>query len=118
MNKLDETLLTSDISSAMILASITKFIKFLLAFIILIAYFFNFTWLNEILIFAIFLNLLLPMNFFDVFIQKLLEYNTQKVEERILLNAQETNKYFEENDKFQKSLSDKIKNLNSKILVK
>jgi len=84
MDKLDETLLTSGISSSIKLVSIVKFIKFLLVLVILIAYFFNFTWLNEVLIFAIIVNLLLPMNFFDVFIQKLLEYNTQKVEERII----------------------------------
>ena len=94
MNKLDESFLTSDIQSSIKLSLIAKFLKVSLSLIIIIAYFIDVQWLNEIIIITVVLNLLLPMNFFDVFIQKLLEYNTQKIEERQLLNANEANKIF------------------------
>lgn len=115
MNKLIETILTSDIKSSMKLASVVKIIKFFTAIAIVIAYLNDFQWLHEIIIIAVVLNLLLPMNFFDIFIQKLLEYNTQKVEERIILNAEQTNRYLEENDKFKKSVNDKLKSIKTKI---
>lgn len=117
MNKLEESMLSSDIENSIKLIRIVKYAKILLALGIVIAYFFNFKWLIEFIIIAVLLNLLLPMNFFDVFIQKLLEYNTQKVEERILINANETNKYLEKNDKFKKSINDKFKFLKTKCNV-
>ena len=115
MNKLDGIILPLDIKSSMKLVLIVKFIKFLLVLLIIIAYFMELKWLNEIIIVAVILNLILPMNFFDVFIQKLLEYNTQILENRILLNANEINDYFEKNDKFKKSIQDKIKFLKINI---
>lgn len=115
MENINETIITSEIQTSMKLAQIIKTIKIFFALIIIICYFINFKWLNEIIIFAVVINLLLPMNFFDVFIQKLLEYNTQKMEERILLNSQETNTYFEDNDKYKKSINDKIKDIKNKL---
>lgn len=87
--------LENDIKSAMKLNGFVKFIKISLAFLIFISYAFFEQWLTEIIVISVIISLILPLGFFDVFIQKLLEYNTQTIEERQSLNAQETNEHFE-----------------------
>ena len=92
---LKEEMLTSDIKSAMGFASVSKWVKSILAIVVIVAYFTNSAWLTEVIVISVVVSLILPLGFFDVFIKKLLEYNTQKVEERQTLNATEANEHFE-----------------------
>jgi hypothetical protein len=92
---LKEEMLTGDIKSAMSFASASKWLKFILAIFVIFAYFTSATWLTEIIVISVVVSLVIPLGFFDVFIQKLLEYNTQKAEERQILNATEANEHFE-----------------------
>lgn len=87
--------LESDIKKAQSLAQWMKLIRIVLAVAIAVSYFFFKAWLAEILLFAVVVLLLFPLGFFDVFIQKLLEYNTQIMEDRLRLNANEANQHFQ-----------------------
>lgn len=95
MDDINKMLITSDIESAKKLYTFIKWVKILLALCICVAYFTESSWLIETIVISIVIALLFPLGFFDIFIQKLLEYNTQVVEERQLLNANESNKHFE-----------------------
>ena len=95
MNNFNHTLLEDDIQSALKLSGWVKLLKISLAVLIVAFYFFLSEWLTEIIVISVVITLILPLGFFDVFIQKLLEYNTQKVEERQVLNAAEANEHFE-----------------------
>ncbi|WP_351189856.1 hypothetical protein [Shewanella sp. TB4-MNA-CIBAN-0142] len=91
MNSVKSSIMTGEIATAMKLCSYVKLFKIILAASVVIAYLIDSPWLTETLIIAIVTSLILPLGFFDVFIQKLLEYNTQLLEERVQLNANETN---------------------------
>lgn len=95
MADLKYTLLEGDIGTALKLCNWVKTLKVILAFLILLSYFFFPGLLLDVIVVSLIISLLLPLGFFDVFMQKLLEYNTQKVEERQLLNASEANEHFE-----------------------
>lgn len=75
-----EKMLTSDIKSAMSFVTAAKWSKVILAVLVVVAYFTDSAWLTEIIVISVVVSLIVPLGFFDVFIQKLLEYNTQKVE--------------------------------------
>jgi hypothetical protein len=92
---INEYLLSGEIKSAMSFASASKWLKVILAICVVFAYFTDAEWLTEVIVISVVVSLILPLGFFDVFIQKLLEYNTQKIEERQILNATEANKHFE-----------------------
>jgi len=96
MRKYTEEALTGDIKLAMRMAVTVKVIKIILAALLVLAYLYESSWSHEILVISVIISLVLPLGFFDVFIQKLLEYNTQKLEKRQVLNAQEANKHFED----------------------
>ncbi|HCU65188.1 MAG TPA: hypothetical protein DF774_05435 [Rheinheimera sp.] len=87
--------LESDIQSALKLCGWVKFLKIVLALLVLLSYFFFPDWLGKLIVISVVISLVLPLGFFDVFIQKLLEYNTQKTEERQTLNAKEANEHFD-----------------------
>lgn len=87
--------LESDIQSALKLYGWVKLLKIALALLVVLSYFFFPGWLLEFIVVSVVISLVLPLGFFDVFIQKLLEYNTQKTEERQILNAKEANDHFE-----------------------
>lgn len=106
MNPISEKLIAGDIELAMKLYTAVKWFKILLAFIVCFLYFIESDWLIEIIVLISVVTLILPLGFFDVFIQKLLEYNTQKMEERQILNAEEANEHFA---KLYKKLSKKKK---------
>lgn len=93
MQDLKDDYLIKDVELAKRIALATKWLKLILAAIISLAYLFGADWLFEVIVFAVIVSLVLPLGFFDVFIQKLLEYNTQKIEERELLNAKEANEH-------------------------
>lgn len=95
MRDFNEKMLTGDIESALSFTSVSKWLKLILAVIVIFAYFTEAVWLTEIIVISVVVSLVIPLGFFDVFIQKLLEYNTQKVEERQILNATEANEHFE-----------------------
>jgi hypothetical protein len=95
MNNLKYEQLESDIQSALKICGWVKIFKFILAISVAISYFFFHDYLLEVIVFSVILSLILPLGFFDVFIQKLVEYNTQKSEERQILNANEANEHFE-----------------------
>ncbi|WP_163390191.1 hypothetical protein [Enterovibrio norvegicus] len=85
--------LQSDLNSALKLCKAVKVVKLLLALSISLAYVLNWSWLPELLVASVVLVLVLPLGFFDVFIQRLLEYNTFCVEERQILNAREASEH-------------------------
>lgn len=95
MNNIKYVQLESDIQSAVKLCSWVKYLKITLSLLVLLSYFFFSDWLIEVMVVALIFSLILPMGFFDVFIQKLLEYNNQKLEERQLLNSTEANENFD-----------------------
>lgn len=95
MNLIEEQHHKDNIQKALKLYRCIKWIKLTLASAIAFAYFIEFQWFNELIIVSVLLSLTLPLGFFDVFIQKLLEYDTRLLEERQLLNAEEANKHFE-----------------------
>ncbi|WP_119394482.1 hypothetical protein [Salinibius halmophilus] len=104
MGKFDQKLLESDIEVALKFCKWMKNFRFILAAAIVVSYFFFKDWLAEILLVAVLILLLFPLGFFDVFIQKLLEYNTQILEDRLRLNATEANQHFQK-------LFDKVESL-------
>jgi len=87
--------LENEIQTAMNLSGWTKFIKVALAILVVLSYFFFKDLLIEIIVISVVFSLIIPLGFFDVFIQKLLEYNTQTIEERQILNANQANEHFE-----------------------
>ena len=87
-----ETLMTEEIKSALKVCSVTKTIRIILALVICVSYVYADKWIIDAVLISLLFLLLFTLSFFGVFIQKLLEYNTQKMEERISLNADETNK--------------------------
>lgn len=87
--------LENEIQTAMNLSGWAKFIKVTLAILVVLSYFFFKDWLIEIIVISVVFSLIIPLGFFDVFIQKLLEYNTQTVEDRQILNANQANEHFE-----------------------
>lgn len=95
MRDFREELLTGDIKSAMGFVSTLKWIKITLAILVIFAYITSAAWLTEIIVISVVVSLIFPLGFFDVFIQKLLEYNTQKLEERQILNATEANEHID-----------------------
>ena len=96
MNEIEEKMWKGDLEVAISLFKYTKYFKILLAIVILYAYYNDLPWLMDIVVLAVISAIILPLSFFDVFIQKLLEYNTRKLESRQLLNAQEANKHFDD----------------------
>jgi|SRR5690554_918203 len=96
MQDFNEKMLTSDIKSSMGFVSASKLVKIILALVVIFAYFTDAVWLTEVIVISVVISLVFPLGFFDTFIQKLLEYNTQKLEERQILNATEANEHFEE----------------------
>lgn len=94
MQDLERSMLAADIERARSLVFITKLFKISAAILVLLAYFLEADWLLEAMIVGLVLTLIIPMGFFDVFIQKLLEYNTQNLEARQKLNVQEANEHF------------------------
>ncbi|WP_432695713.1 hypothetical protein ACQUQP_14335 [Marinobacterium sp. YM272] len=99
MKNLKEEMLTDDIKSAMTFASVSKWLKITLAIVVILAYVTDSTWVTEVLVASVVVSLIFPLGFFDVFIQKLLGYNTQKIAERQILNSAEANEHFEKLNK-------------------
>jgi hypothetical protein len=104
-------LLTNEIKTATSFTLIVKWLKMILAIAIVYSYFYDNDYLIDLLVIGVVISLILPLGFFDVFIQKLIEYNTQSVEERQLLNATEANKHFERAFQKIEHLNENIKDL-------
>ena len=95
MKNLTESVVQHDIELSKKLNNVVKGAKFVIAVAICWLYAINSVWLTEALIVGLLLTLISPMGFFDVFIQRLLEYNTQAIEERQVLNTTQANQQFE-----------------------
>ncbi|MCH2058124.1 MAG: hypothetical protein MK214_16220 [Thalassotalea sp.] len=87
--------LEKEIQSALKICLLFKYLKIVLALVLISCYFYFPEWLLELLTLSVVISLTIPLSFFDSFIQKLLEYNTQTIEDRILLNVNEANEHFE-----------------------
>lgn len=96
MNRLTETMFKGDIELAQRFTGWTQTLKILLALAVCIAYFMHSPWLMELLVFSVVVSLISSLEFFGVYIEKLLEYNTQFLEERQTRNAHEANEYFKQ----------------------
>lgn len=96
MRNLEDEMFTGDIKSAILFATVVKWLKVTLAIAVLLAYFTGTSWLIDVIVISVVASLILPLGFFDVFIQRLLEYNTRKLESRQILNATEANRHFEQ----------------------
>lgn len=83
--------LESDIRLAMRFSHAFKIARALAGGAVIGSYFFYPEVLLGALTVAVVLLVFFPLGFFDVFIQKLLEYNTSLLEERASLNAREAN---------------------------
>ena len=101
--------MSEDIESSMRFYRSVKIAKIILAICLVAAYLFDSQWFEELMIVAIIFSLVLPLGFFDVFIQKLLEYNTRLVEERQQQNAVEANKVFT-------SMNNRIERIEDQVL--
>ena len=94
MQDFKEMIQTDEVSSAATFVSVVKWSKIILALFVMWAYFSDSAWLVEAIVISVVVSLIVPLGFFDVFIQKLLKYNTQMVENRQFLNAKEANEHF------------------------
>ncbi|TMN94762.1 hypothetical protein [Pseudoalteromonas sp. S558] len=94
MDKFKESILTEKINLAKKWCLITTVFKVVIAIIVCVAYFTNASCLPELIVFSVVLSLLLPLGFYGAFMENLLEYNTQAIEDRQLLNANEANEHF------------------------
>lgn len=95
MNMFSQDFIKAEAASAMNFHFVTKALKLILAVIVCVAYFMGSSWLIDVIVVSVVVSLILPMGFFDTFIQKHHEYNTLVTDERMLLNANESNKHFE-----------------------
>lgn len=106
-----------DIESSLKTMKFLYFIKIILLILIILSYYYKQEWLEILIILALATIILFPLNFYGAFIEFLLEYNTQTLEERIIKNANETNKYLNDNDKFKENIKLKIKNLERELKI-
>ena len=94
MESFKESILTERVRSAKKWCIITVILKSVLAIAVCVAYFINLSWLAELIVISVVISLLLPLGFHGAFIENLLEYNTQVIEDRQQLNATEANEHF------------------------
>lgn len=87
---------------------ILYFIRIILVICVTLSYFYKIEWFDILVIITLIQIALFPNNLYGAFIENLVEYNTQTLEDRILLNANETNKYLIENDKFKEKVKFKL----------
>lgn len=80
-----------EISLAMRLNKADRWVRAILAGIIIFAYLMGYVWWSHLLVAGVAYTLISPLGFFGDFIQSLLEYNTKQLESRQVLNAREAN---------------------------
>lgn len=107
----------TNIESSMKTIKFFYFLKILLLTLIILSYYFKPMWFDILIIITLAMIIFFPMNFYGAFIEFLLEYNTQTLEERILKNANETNDYLNKNDKFKESIKQRIKRLEKELEI-
>ncbi|WP_198305878.1 hypothetical protein [Arcobacter vandammei] len=103
------------ISSSRTTLLVLYFIRLLLVASIIFSYFYKPEWFDILVIITLIQIALFPNNLYGAFIENLVEYNTQTLEDRILLNANETNKYLIENDKFKERIEFELEIIKSKL---
>lgn len=107
----------NNIESSMKSIKFLYFLKVTLLVLVVLSYIYKPEWFDILVIIILSTLILFPMNFYGAFIEFLLEYNTQTLEERIIKNANETNKYLNDNDKFKENIKLKIKNLERELKI-
>lgn len=90
----DREIQEGEIELAMRLFLLMKWLRYLLAAAVAFAYFGGHDWAMDAVIVSIILLLAAPLGFFDVFIQKLVEYNASTIDGRLKLNAEQANRAF------------------------
>ena len=85
---------SEDVKLAIKLSKTVKYVKIILAFLLVGAYFYQPQYLTELLIIGLFVSLLLPQGFFDTYLKKLIDLRAAETDERQTLNATEANKLF------------------------
>ena len=75
-------------------AKTLKYLKIVLAFLLVGAYFYKPHYLTELLAIGLFISLLLPQGFVDTYLEKLINLRAAETDERQILNANETNEHF------------------------
>lgn len=83
-----------DVDLSIKFVKVSKSLKFVLAVLIVSAYFYKPQYLTELLIFGVVLSLLLPQGFIDTYLEKLITLRSAETDERQTLNATEGNKHF------------------------
>ncbi|HJE03678.1 MAG TPA: hypothetical protein K8U92_07355 [Aliarcobacter thereius] len=94
---------------------ILYFIRLALVASVIYSYFYNPEWFDILVIITLVQIALFPNNFYGAFIENLVEYNTQTIEERLLLNAKEINNYLIENENFKEKIELEIEIIKSEI---
>ena len=84
----------ADVELSLRMAKTLKFIKFILAIIIVATYFYYPDYLVDLLVVGVVFSLILPNGFVDTFLQKLIALRAAETDERQILNATETNTHF------------------------
>ncbi|MCT7525421.1 hypothetical protein N5T77_10205 [Aliarcobacter cryaerophilus] len=107
----------NNIESSMKSIKFLYFLKAILLVLVVLSYIYKPEWFDILVIIILSTLILFPMNFYGAFIEFLLEYNTQTLEERIIKNANETNKYLNDNDKFKENIKLRIKNLEKELKI-
>lgn len=114
---LDKSIRENLISSSRTTLLVLYFIRLLLVSSVIFSYFYKPEWFDILVIITLIQIALFPNNFYGAFIENLLEYNTQTLENRILLNAKETNKYLIENDKFKEKIEFELEIIKSELKI-
>ena len=87
-------LANEDVVLSIKLAKPLKYLKFILAILVIVAYFYKPQYLTELLVIGLALSLLLPQGFIDTYLEKLIDLRASETDERQVLNATEANKHF------------------------
>lgn len=96
------------VSSSRKTSFVLYLIRIILVICVVLSYFYKQDWFDILVIITLIQIALFPNNFYGAFIENLVEYNTQVLEDRIVLNANETNKYLKENDEFKEKVKFKL----------
>ncbi len=73
---------------------VMKYIKAIIAFLLIAAYFYKSEYLLDLVVVGLSLSLIMPQGFMDTYLEKLSALRAAETDERQVLNATESNKHF------------------------